>query len=205
MGAFAGSGLPRVSLPQVGGVGAGAFRGCPRLQSAAVGAMAESLFESCGLLSEVEFGPSVASIGRRAFAGSGLVSVSLHAGILSLEVGCFAGCGGLEEVNISGPDPFVGESAFADCPSLAVIVLCGRASSGDSCGLGGKDLWIFVTAESGVTEFCGLQTEARLGADCLFLPPTATPSSLFTWLTPERPNAMSLVFGVLEEGEAEGG
>ena len=67
---------------------------------------------------------TVVEIGREAFRGCGLRSISIPAKVRSLDVGALRGCPHLEEVRFLSSQPVIvkGE-AFKDCPSLRTVSL----------------------------------------------------------------------------------
>lgn len=120
---------------------------------ACVAEIGERAFRNATLLESVAFAPDSAlrRIAAEAFAGSGIVTVSLPDGVLSIGDRAFAGCRSLEEVvcNKSGALTEIGAEAFAgsgiqrfEAPKSlktvgdAAFMGCARLRSGKAAILG---------------------------------------------------------------------
>lgn len=88
-----------------------AFFGCSALSSinipSSVTTVGESAFEGCTKLENLVFPTRLATIGRRAFFGSGLRAVVLAADVASIGMGAFGACEKLTSATL----PFLGNSA----------------------------------------------------------------------------------------------
>ena len=96
------SSLTSVNFPAATSIGEWAFSNCSRLQS-------------------VNF-PAAISIGSGAFSSSGLTSITIPAGVTSIEWGVFAGCTSLTGIIIPASVTSIeGWGAFEGCTSLASV------------------------------------------------------------------------------------
>ena len=68
-------------------------------------------------------GYPVCGVDKRAFMGTGIVSVILHVGIESVGIEAFANCANLISVVFEGADTEIGDLSFADCVSLSSVTL----------------------------------------------------------------------------------
>ena len=88
-------------------------------------------FSGCANLAEVEIADSVKSIGRAAFNGCPLVSVTIPDSATSIASYAFSGCDCLETLTIGNGVKTIGEGAFQGCTNLETLTL---GSSVESIG-----------------------------------------------------------------------
>lgn len=133
--------LPSVTLPAtLTSLGKGAFSGCTALKSYNVDG-ANPYFKSISNIiyskdgtTLVSFTPGseatsyktpsgVTVVGKYAFAGTDLETITLSEGVKTLEEGAFAGCIMLSTVKFATTLTTIGKDAFLDCWSLEKITL----------------------------------------------------------------------------------
>ncbi len=114
--------------PNVESIGERAFYGCKALQTAVLeggnrGAIGKEAFEGSALTS-LSIGAGYVSIGEGAFTGiTTLKSVSLPNGLLTIEDSAFSGCTGLASVALPTSLKTIGDYAFRRCAALNGVVL----------------------------------------------------------------------------------
>ena len=141
------SALESIAVPsQLTSIGTGAFSDCTALVSAKVdGALAEEMFYGCSALAHVElpdtvtsipasafsdcsalttfeFKPSIATIGARAFRGSGLTAVELPDTVTSVGEKAFDSCKSLAMATLHA-DNQLAEYLFSGCKSLSSVTI----------------------------------------------------------------------------------
>ena len=122
-GAFAGStALKSVNVPQsVTYLGASAFNTCRALESIilyeGITAVGDNTFMSCAALTDVEM-RAVTEIGESAFEGSGIVSLTLPQGAVSIGKEAFMDCTALKSVTLPESLISIGTCAFRGCTAL---------------------------------------------------------------------------------------
>ena len=122
--------LETVSAVRVGpgltAIGSHAFENCHWLSAAflpdGLQVIGDSAFRNCSALVSVSFPETLTDIRTGAFSSSGLVTADLPEGLASIGDGAFSGCAALTAVTLPDRIPYIGEYAFADCPSLARLV-----------------------------------------------------------------------------------
>ncbi|MCD8372736.1 MAG: leucine-rich repeat protein [Clostridia bacterium] len=74
-----------------------------------------------------EIASTVTEIGDYAFAGAGITSVTLPAGLVEIGEYAFYNCSGITSVSIPATVKTIGEGAFYNCPALASLTFEGEA------------------------------------------------------------------------------
>ena len=126
--AFAGSGLTEISLPAgLERLGEAAFAGCDSLRTVDIGENLRGInartFENCRSLTTMTLPENLNAIGRAAFAGSGLVEITLPSGLMSLNDSAFAGCKSLASVILIDGLRIINANMFENCTSLTSITI----------------------------------------------------------------------------------
>lgn len=110
--AFAGSGVKAMEIPStVTSIGTNAFENCAALSSvtfaknaegaiANISAIDNATFAGCKALTTFEIPATVSRLGDRAFANSGLSSITLGEAVNNLGSGVFSGCPDLAAINV---------------------------------------------------------------------------------------------------------
>ncbi len=130
-GAFAGSGVTKVTLPE-------------DLKSIGTG-----LFDGCTELAEVVLPDTVTTIGDYAFRNTKISSINLPTGLTSIGESAFAGCTALESIFIPYSILTIGDYAFDGCTSLAEVNFeIGYKNYGNSTLLGAYAFRNCVALES---------------------------------------------------------
>jgi len=150
------SALAAVTLPgAVTNVGASAFRACSVLSSiglpSGVKAVGDSAFQGCVRLVSATF-PGITSLGVNAFAGTGLASAAIPAGLTNLEQGVFAECANLASVSYEGSPTVIGAGAFKNCSALTSLPVAASVSDIASTAFEGCSRLTSVSLPSGVVE-----------------------------------------------------
>lgn len=95
--------LVKVTLPPMTSIGVGCFKGCPALTEISlpmyITEISESSFEDCISLISAPIPPSVASIGQRSFAGTGIEWVRIG-NMVTVHPHAFANCKSLHTVEL---------------------------------------------------------------------------------------------------------
>lgn len=122
--AFSGSNIKKVTISEnIKRVGKEAFSGCNQLFSAIWKAkceIPEECFSYCSKLSRFSFANAEA-IGKKAFAKSGLRSITLHKNIKKVETCAFGGCENLEKVVWRAQANIIPSSCFSRCSKLSIF------------------------------------------------------------------------------------
>ena len=112
MTAFAGCPLTSVDFPaSVSEIGGGAFSGCQNLKNvtwssdSALRSIGEDAFSYCTALKSIALPDKLASVGYRAFYGSGLENLTIGASLIDLGDGAFSGCRKLINIDVSEDNP----------------------------------------------------------------------------------------------------
>ena len=66
---------------------------------------------------------TVTSIGERAFAGSGLSSITIPDNVKSIGINAFGGCRGMKSISIGNGVTSIGEGAFRECTGLTSVTI----------------------------------------------------------------------------------
>ncbi len=152
--AFAGSGLVEASLPDaLVRMGDSIFADCRSLATVklpdSLRLIRPSMFENCTSLTSLAIPDSVFSIGRAAFAGSGLVEMSLPAGLQRIGDSTFANCEHLSTLAFNDALLSIGSAGFKGCKALTQLQLPNQlmsvgARAFEQC----QGLRYFVTGDS---------------------------------------------------------
>ena len=152
--AFAGSGLAEIALPSgLMGLADSVFSGCRSLASVtlmdSLRVINANMFENCTSLTSLTFPDSLGYIRKAAFAGSGLVDLSLPAGLLSIGDSAFADCEHLSTIAFNDTLYSIGAASFKGCKALSQVNLPNQlvtvgARAFEQCG----GLRFFVTGDS---------------------------------------------------------
>jgi hypothetical protein len=115
----------------------GAFRNCTNLSNVIMGDNVKEIgmyaFEDCTSLRTISLSESLSVIGTRAFAGTGLINVSLPNGIETLDSYAFANCTELQSINIPRNITTIREGLFSGCLSLSDVYLHDNVTSVEEC------------------------------------------------------------------------
>ena len=128
-GAFAGSGITVVSIPDsVKTIREYAFAGCYNLTDIiipdGVTTIRNDAFRECKSLKNVSFGKNISTIGSWAFYGcSKLESIILSDKVTTIDFQAFLGCSGLKSITLSESLTEISDDVFAGCSSLESILL----------------------------------------------------------------------------------
>ena len=93
-----------------------------------VSKIANNAFNGCKSLKQVVFTENLESIGYKAFAGSGLITVTMTDEISYLNESVFSGCTSLSEVRLSKKLSGISEELFKGCISLKSLTIPARVS-----------------------------------------------------------------------------
>ena len=128
--AFDNSGITNVSLDNIEVIGANVFANCSSLtsfivKSDSLKSIPTGMFNGCTNLTTVELPDALESIGSGAFAGTGVTSFRVPAGLIELADNAFANCESLSSVDFSSNNSLVtlGASAFEGCKLLTTVNL----------------------------------------------------------------------------------
>ena len=106
-----------------------------------VKAIAAEAFSGCPSLVSVSIGNGVTSMGNRAFAYSGITSVTIGDGLESVSQFAFYSCTSLTNVTIGNGVISIETSAFHDCTSLSSVIIGSSVTSiGESAFYGCSSL-----------------------------------------------------------------
>ena len=86
-------------------------------------AVIDDCCRDCPNLKTISFAPTVTSIGKNAFNGTGLESVTIPSTVKKISEGAFANCPDLEEVIIEDGVMEIDKNAFANCPNLKRVIV----------------------------------------------------------------------------------
>lgn len=104
----------------------GAFQNCSRLQKIIIPELVEEIFsqtfKGCSALSLINIPNSVVSIGKEAFAHSGLQSITLPDSVTNVEEMAFLACKNLLIVKLSKVER-VRKRTFSECDRLHTVIL----------------------------------------------------------------------------------
>lgn len=106
-------------------LGEGAFLECGSLKSVTLpGTITEipaKAFRSCYNLTTFKFSNSIRTIGKEAFAYSGITSPEFNGTLSEIGEGAFRNCNDIRVLTIPASVTFIGKNAFKDCYSLHTI------------------------------------------------------------------------------------
>ena len=127
-GAFSDSNLKSVTIPDgVTTMLANVFAGCKNLRQVTLGRgikkAGDGIFQGCGLLAEVEIPPSLTNLGGVFKKCTGLVRVTIPDSVKEIGGTAFAGCRSLREVTFGRKVTKIGSEAFSGCTSLKEAAL----------------------------------------------------------------------------------
>ncbi|MDY6381836.1 MAG: leucine-rich repeat domain-containing protein [Synergistales bacterium] len=126
--------LTSVTFPSsVTSIGQNAFNNCSALAGVSlvgsgVTSIGQNAFGSCSALTSVTFNDALSTIGRRAFRGSGLTSVTIPSSVTSIGNGAFSNCGSLTSVTIQDGITSIGDSVF-ELSNLASVTFPSSVTS----------------------------------------------------------------------------
>ena len=128
MGAFRKSGLRKIVIPDsVTYIGESAFCDCTELRnitlSEVINQISPFMFCGCSNLTSVEIPQNVTTIGRAAFAHSGLETILVPENVEFMENSVFYGCVNLEYAYISTKIIYIPEYTFCGCSSFVGITM----------------------------------------------------------------------------------
>ena len=86
-------------------------------------AIADNAFASNTLITTVTIQKGIQSIGESAFRDTEITSITIPEGITGIEIGTFANCSRLKEVNLPDSIAYIGGEAFYSCKSLKEIII----------------------------------------------------------------------------------
>ncbi len=127
--AFAGcEALESITIPEnVTTIGSSAFSGCSALTEITLPEgltlISDYTFNGTTSLTAIEIPSSVASIGSYSFANSGLVSITIPAGVSTIGYDAFRNCSSLQELTIAGKLDSVDYSAFEGCLNIRKLTM----------------------------------------------------------------------------------
>ena len=128
-GAFAGSGVTKISLPDgLEILGDSSFKECKKLMSIdlpnGISAIEDNTFSGCSSLTKVILPERLSKLGKYVFNGcSKLYDVQFPLSLIEIGAYAFKGCSALTAVVLNEGLKRIGESAFNDCPKLAKILI----------------------------------------------------------------------------------
>lgn len=129
-GAFANSGLINYTIPKNAIVEKGVFEGCQELRNVTISStmmtkIPENAFKDCKKLTTIIIPGTIKIIGKNAFSGAGLKTVTLKQGVVTLESMAFANCA-LTSITIPNSLEDIDENAFTGLSTLvySVTVYC---------------------------------------------------------------------------------
>jgi exosortase/archaeosortase len=100
-----------------------------------------SAFYTCKSLENANIPESVTSIGRYAFAGSGITTATIPDGITRIDEGLFSNCSSLTRVTIPSSIRYIEMKAFAYCTSLTNVIYEGTMEEWESITKSSSDWW----------------------------------------------------------------
>jgi hypothetical protein len=123
--AFRGKKLQKITLPEtVTKIGVSAFNGCSSLRVANLGkvkSIGNTAFKGSSLLSADL--TSLTQLGKGAFGGTSIQSITIPNGIIQIPQDAFSGCSILNSVSLPESVTEIGNSAFKNCSALSSINL----------------------------------------------------------------------------------
>ena len=122
-GLFENADLTSFSAPQAKKIFANAFKNAKQLQicnTPQAEYVGDSAFEGCEALTSPSFSSSAGYIGKKAYAESGITSISIPNGMNTVPEKLCYECEKLETADLNGAS-VVGDSAFSDCTSLETV------------------------------------------------------------------------------------
>jgi hypothetical protein len=130
-----------------------AFMGCAALTGVTIPTTVDSIgmnaFAGCSSLTSISIPGATTYIGEMAFLNSGLQTVTLNEGLLTMADSVFEGCAVLTSINLPTTLTSIGNHAFDGCEDLDAIIIPANVSFvGESCFLACVSLSIYVRASS---------------------------------------------------------
>lgn len=122
-GVFENTDIETVTLPKAQKIFENAFKNCKKLKACLTPLaryIGNSAFEGCEKLQNADASNATACLGESAYAGSGIISITLPSGIKAVPKKLCSGCTKLTVANLSGAEA-VGKSAFSDCTALESV------------------------------------------------------------------------------------
>ncbi len=166
--------LSEIYLPsQVTEISDGLFYGCSDIQNLSaiknfeqITAIGDSAFEACGMdYVDLSIPGRIKRIGDRAFAKTGILTLTIDSGVTTIGQEAFSKCKNLTSVTISNSVNAIGKAAFDECGSIGNVTLpfLGEKRSDTSksfMGLsknGGYD-WVFGETKAAKITITGMTT-----------------------------------------------
>ena len=134
------------------------FTRCSKLVTANIPvgmtAIPEGIFSSCIKLAGIEIPNTVVTIGDRAFASCGLLSLNLPSSVTTIGANAFYGCK-FTMLSLPGSITSIGESAFSNCSNLNNVMLLSNASIGNNAfRFASSALRITTLIDSPLYDYC---------------------------------------------------
>lgn len=108
-------------------LGDGAFSGCVKLSDisglSGVKVIGKECFKGCSALKGITVPTSCTSIGRYAFAQSGLTSILLPTSVTALGEGAFSGCTALKLAQLPSTIAKISSDCFRSCTALTAVII----------------------------------------------------------------------------------
>lgn len=125
-GAFRGTGIIEITIPDHVRIGGILFEGCTKLQKVTLPSTLTSItshtFSGCTSLSTIEIPESVTEIGSSAFSDcTGLTKVNIPKGVKKIGEQAFRACRKLTEIRLPEGVTFIDWRAFYNCSSLVDV------------------------------------------------------------------------------------
>ena len=128
-------------------------------------------FYNCSGLTSLTLPAGITSIDYAAFRGcSGLTSLTLPAGITSIGSSAFRGCSGLTSLNLPADITTIGDNAFEDCSGLTSLNLPAGITSIGGCAFRGCSGLTSLNLPAGITKIDNGTFDGCSGLTSLNLP-----------------------------------
>lgn len=178
---FASSGILSIEIGSPNTIGIESFQNCTGLISVSIESaqtIPARMFEGCLSLNQIDFPANIASLGDESFARTAFVNIALPPSVTSIGNRCFSGCTQLKYLNVSNTATF-GDNSLSGCNNLIYVAYCGSGPVANNCGIS-TTAHVYVNQQYSGESFCASPFLRQLNNQCAFIPPTATPSMLFT-------------------------